>query len=101
MINSFYHRLQLCLLITYVLIGSMAMSQTNDTFANWDNYYQEWNFHVASQDIIDNPDTQGIYPSAQCQQVLTNRDPYDFIYTDFYDASNFDYLFQPSKLLCY
>lgn len=90
MINSINHRLQLCLLITYILIGSVAMSQTNDTLANWDNYYLEWNFYVAAQDIIDNPDTQGINPSAQCQQVLTNSDPYNFIYTDYVEAFNFE-----------
>lgn len=80
---------QLCLLFSCILLGTTAISQTNDTLSNWDNYNLEWTYALESADVVDNPDTQGINPSVQSLKVVTNSDPYNYIYSDFTQAFDF------------
>lgn len=80
---------KLCLLFYFILLVTNVISQTNDTLSNWDNYNLEWNYALESADVVDNPDTQGINPSVNCFKVVTNSDPYNYIYSDFIEVFSF------------
>lgn len=66
-----------------------ALSQVLDTIANWDGTNVTWIAVAGGGAIVENPEQQGINPSAHCLKITTSDDPYDFIYTDFSAPVNF------------
>jgi hypothetical protein len=66
-----------------------VFSQVYDTIANWDGINVDWSTYGATGQVADNSDQQGINPSANCFEVTTSNDPYDFMYTDFSAPINF------------
>lgn len=88
--NTAKHTGFLCLILFIFSIGSNLKAQSNDTLSNWDSYQLEWNIYLSSSEIIINPDQGGINPSEHCFKVVTNSDPYNFIFSDFQEAFNFE-----------
>ena len=76
-------------LLLFFLSGEYASGQINDTIANWDGINVEWTASGASYEVVDNPDQQGINPSAYCLEAITSSGQYDLIYTDFTVPASF------------
>lgn len=68
----------------------LALSQVNDTIANWDGTNVDWAIFTGSAQQVDNPLYDEINSSAHCMQIVTNNDPYNFIFTDFSAPVNFE-----------
>jgi len=91
-----------CLVYTALLwlIPLTLFSQFNDTIANWDGINVDWSIYAGNGQVVTNPDQGGINPSASCLEITTNTDPYNFIFTDFNQAVNFeDFPFYRLKIL--
>ncbi len=78
------------LLSFFIFIANPIFSQLNDTISNWDGITVDWTIYAASGQVVENPDTQGINPSAHCLQITTSSNPYDLIFTDFSIPVNFN-----------
>jgi len=74
----------------FLFASNPVSSQTSDTIANWDGINVVWTVVSATSQTVQNPDQQGINPSANCMEINTSDSPYDLIYTDFTEAINFD-----------
>ena len=81
-----------CWMLSVVCCGLTlpVSSQIIDTLANWDGINMEWINSGVSTQVVYNPDTQGINPSANCLEAVTSNGQYDLIYTDFAAPVNFD-----------
>jgi len=73
-----------------VLFSNFGSAQVIDTIANWGGINVEWTLVGASGQPIENPEQQGITPSAHCMEISTSNSEYDLIYTDFSSPVNFD-----------
>ncbi|MEZ5195226.1 MAG: CotH kinase family protein [Bacteroidales bacterium] len=71
------------------MVPNVVSSQVIDTIANWDGINVEWSVYGATGQLVDNPDQLGVNPSANCFEITTSEDPYDFMYTDFSAPINF------------
>ena len=79
----------LILFLIFLSITNPVVSQIFDTIANWDGINVDWSVYSATGQAIENPEQQGINTSANCFEVTTSNDPYDFMYTDFSVPVNF------------
>ena len=78
------------LLLLFTFISNTLQSQINDTIANWDGINVEWSVSSEDGQLVDNPEQGGINPSAHCFEISTNGNPYNFMFTDFSSAINFE-----------
>jgi hypothetical protein len=68
----------------------MVSAQVIDTIANWDGINVNWTEAGVTTQIVENPDQQGINPSANCLKAITSIGQYDLIFTDFSSPVNFE-----------
>ncbi|MBN1340035.1 MAG: CotH kinase family protein [Bacteroidales bacterium] len=70
-------------------IINLVSAQIPDTIANWDGINVTWTVSAAAGQVVENPEQQGINPSAYCMEIITSSNPYDLIYTEFSVPVNF------------
>ena len=70
-------------LLLGLFLVNTASAQITDTIANWDGINVEWVVSAPSGITVNNPNQEGINPSAHCMEVITGENPYDLIFTDF------------------
>jgi len=78
-------------LFLLLFINSVQVSgQVVDTIANWDGINVNWTISAGDSQVIENPDQQGINPSAMCLEITTSDNPFDLIFTDFSRPVDFE-----------
>lgn len=81
--------LKLIFLILISFVTNPLISQVTDTISNWDGIDVNWSVYVASSEVLENPEQEGINTSANCMQITTSENPYEFILTEFSIPVNF------------
>jgi hypothetical protein len=79
----------LIFLVIFSFAQNPALSQVFDTIANWDGINVAWTISAGGGEVVENPEQQGINPSAHCLEITSSDNPYDLIYTDFSVPLNF------------
>lgn len=86
-----YTRLSyLTFLLFFSIISSPLSAQVIDTIANWDGVNVEWVISAGDDNVIENPNQQGINPSLHCLEITTSENAYDLILTDFSSPVDFE-----------
>lgn len=80
----------LLLFLMFFFSRNQVSSQIIDTIANWDGINVNWTVVAALGEVVENPEQQGINPSAECLEITTSENSYDFIFTDFSTSINFE-----------
>ena len=80
----------LLFLIFFFLFTNQVSSQVIDTIANWDGVNVEWVISAGDDNVIENPNQQGINPSLHCLEITTSENAYDLILTDFSSPVDFE-----------
>jgi hypothetical protein len=86
---SFIRLTYLIFLFLFSIGANPVLSQVIDTLANWDGINVTWTISAGGGEVVENPEQQGINPSAQCMEITSSDNPYDLIYTDFSTPVNF------------
>jgi len=80
----------LIIILLFSNFSNTLQSQNIDTISNWDGIVVDWSIYAGNGQVVANPEQQGINPSAQCLEITTNADPYNFMFTDFDSPVNFE-----------
>jgi len=77
-------------LLMFSFVALPVSAQVCDTIANWDGVNVDWTISAGGGQVVENPEQQGINPSAYCMEITTSNNPYDLMYTDFSVPIDFD-----------